>query len=71
MTCLKNVLVRVFFDRYETAINSLIAAGLLDWDGAVLRLTATGQDFANRVFGSVFVDAMRLKKYLKKSLKGE
>nr|WP_320026796.1 radical SAM family heme chaperone HemW [uncultured Acetobacterium sp.] len=41
-----------FFDQYETAINSLINEGLLEWDGSVLKLTAMGQDFGNRVFAA-------------------
>lgn len=39
-----------FFVRYGEVINSLIADGLLAWDGSVLKLTDRGQDFGNRVF---------------------
>jgi len=39
-----------FFDQYDNVINPLIAEGLLEWNGSVLKLTARGQDFGNRVF---------------------
>lgn len=39
-----------FFVRYREVIDQLIADGLLECDGAILKLTATGQDFGNRVF---------------------
>ncbi|WP_373483284.1 radical SAM family heme chaperone HemW [Acetobacterium sp.] len=39
-----------FFVRYGDVIKPLVADGLLEWDGSVLKLTARGQDFGNRVF---------------------
>ncbi len=39
-----------FFVPYGKVINSLIADGLLGWDGTVLKLTDRGQDFGNLVF---------------------
>ncbi|AFA49419.1 radical SAM family heme chaperone HemW [Acetobacterium woodii] len=39
-----------FFTEYQKVIDSLIEENLLEWDGVVLKLTPTGQDFGNRVF---------------------
>ena len=41
-----------FYVSYGEVIRPLIADKLLEWDGAVLKLTARGQDFGNRVFGA-------------------
>lgn len=41
-----------FFIKYQKVICSLLKEDLLEWDGAILKLTPTGQDFGNRVFMS-------------------